>query len=87
MKAIQVLKPERFVRHRKEAYIKSGDQLINSSYEYINKYEALYNMSDDEIQDELNQNNNLLTIALELDLVHIRNEEGLHFVNYVNSFN
>lgn len=87
MRAIQILEPQRFVRHRKETYIKSGDQLINSSYEYINKYEALYNMSDDEIQDELNQNNNLLTIALELDLVHIRNEEGLHFVNYVNSFN
>ena len=92
---IQIINPEPFVRYNREVCIKELDpeglslRLFNSYGEALTIAEGklLHQLSDDEIQDELNQNRDLLSLALEQELVYIRNLEGNSFLQYVESFN
>ncbi len=84
---IQILEPNVFIKYKRETYIKTNETMINSFGELFTLPEDFTYLSDDEIKDEINQNRNLLELALDQEVVHIRNLEGIAFLNYVKSFN
>ena len=84
---IQLLETESFVRFNKEVYIKSGDTIINQYAETFTMPDNVYYLAEDEIKDALNQSPNLLELALDAELVYIRNMESISFLAYVKSFN
>jgi len=84
---IQLLETESFVRFNKEVYIKSGDTIINQYAETFTMPDNVYYLTEDEIKDALNQSPNLLELALDSELVYIRNMESISFLAYVKSFN
>lgn len=87
MISIQILEPNTFIKFKRETFIISDEHMINSYGEVFDLPDDLTYLSNDEIIDALNQNANLLELALDNDLVYIRNMEGLAFMKYVESFN
>lgn len=96
---IQILKPDQFISLNKEVYIKHdqfqklsenlNDILVLRSGEEpaINiETEMALSPTDLEIEIYLQNNTELRDLALELDLIYIRDREAISYINYCNSY-
>ncbi len=96
---IQILNPDSFISLNKEMYIKQ-DQLLklngidevlvltnNEDSPVISiKTELALSPTNLEIEMYLQNNTELRDLALELDLIYIRDREAISYINYCNSY-
>ncbi len=82
--------PESFVRFKNEIGIQDGDRFISSkSLEsvYITDHDELESPLLDEVKHLLYDNEYFREIAIKMELVYIRNMEGITYLRYIKSFN
>lgn len=96
---IQILEPEQFISLNKEMYIKKNlfEELNESSGILVAKNtedpaitiksEMALSPSNLEIEIYLQNNHELRNLALELDLIYMRDAESMNYLNYCNSYN
>lgn len=82
--------PESFVRFKNEIGIKDGDRFIGSKNlesVYITDHNQLESPLVDEVKQLLYDNEYFREVAIKMELVYIRNMEGIAYLRYIESFN
>ena len=92
---IQILKPGKFIRYKKNIGIIHWQSNNDSEIVFMNsngETERIYLRNTEsplyeELEDELISNQNLRIIAVEADYVYVRNQDRNDYLNYCSIYN
>ena len=82
--------PESFIRYKNEIGIQDGNRFIGSKNPdpvYITDHNDIESPLLDEVKQLLYDNYNFREAAIKMELVYIRNMEGIAYLHYTKSFN